>query len=99
MYHSKLRKMKIIKLLILFLIIGLVACDQEFEEINTNPNNPDNTDQNALFAHAQNIFFQNGAFISEALLHNYVWAQQFSRRNPSVSIFERDQFSTGIPEG
>lgn len=90
--------MKIIKLFILSLVFGIVACDN-FEEINTNPNNPDDTDQNALFAHAQNVFFQNGAFITEALLHNYGWTQQFSRRNPSASFVERDQFSTGIPEG
>jgi hypothetical protein len=84
---------------ILFIIILAIACDDNFEEINTNPNSPTDVDPSFLFSHAQKVAFDDGSFYNEALLHTYTWTQQFSNKNVTNNIFQRNEFATGVNNG
>ena len=67
-----------------------------FEKINTNPNAPTSVDLSSLFAHAQRVVFADGSVYNESLLHTYLWTQQFSNKNVTNNIFQRNEFATNI---
>lgn len=82
--------------IILPLVVLLTACERNFEEINTNPNAPTDVDLSYLFAQAQKASFDDGSFHNEALLHTYLWTQQFSDKTAAADIFQRNEFAVGV---
>lgn len=85
-----------LKNIILPVLLVIMACDNDFEEINTNPNAPTSVDISSLFAHAQRVAFDDGSFYNEALLHTYTWTQQFSNKSATNDIFQRNEFAVNV---
>jgi hypothetical protein len=82
--------------IVLPLVLLLSACERNFEEINTNPNAPTEVDPSFLFAQAEKATFDDGSFYNEALLHSYLWTQQFSDKTAAADIFQRNEFAVSV---
>ena len=89
---KKIFNMKGYTLIIAFLAIGFVGCDERFEEVNTNPNGITDVDPAYLFATGARESFRSGISggydyrISAQLSHFYVGIQN----DRSVDKFDRD---------
>ena len=88
--------MKHLFIVLLPALLFLTACEKNFDKINTNPNAPTDVDPSYLFTQAQKVSFDDGSFYNEALLHTYLWTQQFSDKQAAEDIFQRNEFAVGV---
>lgn len=88
--------MKHLLIIMLPALLFLTACEKNFDKINTNPNAPTDVDPSYLFSQAQKVSFDDGSFYNEALLHTYLWTQQFSDKQAAEDIFQRNEFAVGV---
>lgn len=88
--------MKHLLIVLLPALLFLTACEKNFDKINTNPNAPTDVDPSYLFTQAQKVSFDDGSFYNEALLHTYLWTQQFSDKQAAEDIFQRNEFAVGV---
>lgn len=88
--------MKQLLIVMLPALLFLTACEKNFDKINTNPNAPTDVDPSYLFTQAQKVSFDDGSFYNEALLHTYLWTQQFSDKQAAEDIFQRNEFAVGV---